>query len=359
MKLLVDHNSSECMSTSGSMRFAYHNISKMTTLSSASFYIPDENQVRLLKSASLDTDWSLFSTGVQVWVGQTYLRLLTAGYAVKLTSTPPETGVVVVHADHAATLFAKRSLLSNLTVVVVRADRPAQHYSDFEVVQNMHTAGGRAHYIQHWPQPGLIPRAIARGSTVQNIAFKGSNGEMADEFRSENWVNALADEGMTWHADTAQWSGNSTSYRVNWNDYRETDVIVALRRDTSHLHVRKPASKLINAWLAGVPAILSPEIAYTELGRPGIDYLQASSPAEAFQALRYLRDSPLVYRELVRKGQLRAAEVNADAVTSRWAKLLFVEIPRIKDTRSKYARHSFKSLKSRVRGRWSVTNLFN
>lgn len=47
----------------------------------------------------------------------------------------------------------------------------------------------------------------------------------------------------------------------DWRDYREADVVVAVRPFDSSLHAAKPPSKLINAWLAGVPALLGAEAA--------------------------------------------------------------------------------------------------
>jgi len=321
----------------------------MTSLPRAIFYIPDQAQVSKLEAADMDRDWQQFSTGVQVWIGQTYLRLRAAGYPVTLQSTPPDEGVVVVHADHAATLFAQRSLLSKLTVVVTRADRPAHPYADVEIVQNMYTATGGALHVQHWPQPGLIARDEARGSTMRNIAFKGNAREMADEFQDAEWLAALEAEGMVWRPDAALWGEPAPTQQANWNDYREIDAIIALRQNTSHQHVRKPASKLVNAWLAGVPAILGPEVAYTELGRPGVDYLQVSSPTEALQALRHLKQSPAAYQDIVRQGRQRAAQVGAEAVTRRWAELLFDEIPRLHAGKSALLRHLPRSLRSRAR----------
>lgn len=317
----------------------------MSIQSPIAFYLPEQREVARLKSADMDHDWQVFSTGVQVWIGQTYLRLAAAGYPVELRSTPPDNGIVVVHADHASRLFADRSLLSSLTVVVVRADRPPQLYADVEIVQNMQSATGHARYVQHWPQPGLIPRDAMRGHRLQHVTFKGSAGEMADSFKAAEWTEALAQHGMTWCADAAQWVGNGASYQVNWHDYHEIDAVVALRRDVSHPHVRKPASKLINAWLAGVPAILGPEIAYKELGRAGSDYLEAASPAEAFQALCYLKNSPSVFQDIVEKGRERALQVNAESVTRRWASLLFEEIPRVKGSRLRGVAHFNKSLR--------------
>lgn len=293
------------------------------------FYIPDAQQVALFRDADPDRDWALFNTGVHVWVGQTYLRLKRAGHPVALSATAPAAGIVVTHADHVAALLCARSLWSNLLVVAARADRPQQRLADVEVVQNAGSADGeRVIHLQHWPQPGLAPREPGRGSTVANVAFKGTVGEMTPEFAAPEWAASLREQGMEWRCDAVAWGGNTASYATSWNDYSEIDVVVAMRKDTSHLYLKKPASKLVNAWLAGVPAILGPEQAYRELRRSELDYIEVGSAAEAAAALARLKSDPALYRAMADNGLRRADEVGAEACTRRWATLLFETLPR-------------------------------
>lgn len=292
------------------------------------FFMPDAQQVALFCDADPDRDWALFCTGVHVWIGQTYLRLKRAGYPVVLSATVPASGIVVTHADHVAEVLCARSMWSNLTIVAARADRPAQRYADIEVVQNAASAtGARAHHLQHWPQPGLVPRDTSRGDTVANIAFKGTVGEMAPEFAAPAWSEALAAQGMQWQCDAVAWGGNTAAYATSWNDYSAIDVVVALRKDISHLYAKKPASKLINAWLAGVPAILGPEHAYRELRYSDLDYIEVTSAAEAALALARLKADPALYRAMVDNALRRADEVRTEACAASWAALLFETVP--------------------------------
>lgn len=292
------------------------------------FFIPDLQQIELLQQADPDRDWRLFGTGVQVWIGQTYLQLKKRGYPVTLTSEVPSSGVVVSHADHVTTLIAHRKLLSDLTIVSTRADRKPHPYADFEVVQNVHSAvSHHEFYIQHWPQPGLIPRDAQRGTRIENVAFKGSMQEMAPAFSAPEWSSTLQQHDMNWTCDTAAWEGNAASYETKWNDYAETDVIIALRKNPLHAYSNKPASKLINAWLAGVPAILGPEQAYRELRQSLLDYIEVTSSEEAAAALIKMKSEPQLYEAMVENGRRRANEVMADECAKAWAKLLFEIIP--------------------------------
>lgn len=317
----------------------------------ATFFLPSLEQVAQIQGADPDLDWQLFGTGVQVWVGQTYLRLKRAGYAVTLSAKVPQSGIVVTHADHVPRLLAERNLWSNLTIVSARADRPAQRHADFEVVQNCASSDGeRQIHIQHWPQPGLIQRDSGRGVRVENVAFKGAAEEMAPSFTDGLWELMMARLDVKWHCDAAQWGGNDIQYATSWNDYCNTDVIVALRKDMQSEYMRKPASKLINAWLAGVPAILGPERAYRELRLTDLDYIEVTSTADAYRAIERLKNDPELYAAMVKNGQERAAEVSAQVCTDAWANLLFKQLPKHEQAPMPMLRLFAKTMRCRVRG---------
>ena len=152
-------------------------------------------------------------------------------------------------------------------------------------------------------------------------------GEMTPEFAAPEWADGLRRQGIEWRCDAVAWGGNAASYQTSWNDYHDTDVVLAMRKDVSHLHVKKPASKLINAWLAGVPAILGPEQAYRELRRSPLDYIEVASAREAGEALARLASEPALYQAMVENGLRRGEEVRAEACTRVWAELLFYTIP--------------------------------
>jgi hypothetical protein len=89
----------------------------------------------------------------------------------------------------------------------------------------------------------------------------------------------------------------------------------------------KPAAKLINAWAAGVPAVLSPEKPYAEVRRSGLDYLEARSGLEALDAIEKLRSDPSMYSAMVANGLDRAREFQADCLAARWANVLWRTVP--------------------------------
>ena len=111
-----------------------------------------------------------------------------------------------------------------------------------------------------------------------------------------------------------------------WHDYRRVDAIVAVRSfDAVETFDVKPASKLVNAWRAGVPAILVPESAYRAERESEIDYLEVSTMEETLDALKALKNSPDLYLQMVEQGKRRAQAFTPAHVAREW-ELFFREV---------------------------------
>lgn len=300
------------------------------------FYLPERDALRGANPLTLDVDrdWTVFGTGVYVWILQTFLRLHGAGAPVRLAATPPASGTVVVHAGNFDRLLSEVATVAELTLVVAQSDRPAQPLADFAIVQNASSAARDRFFIPSWLQPGLVPRDQGRGARVENVAYLGAVNELHPELANPAWPTALRERGLHWESRSIAFSGNDQLYgQHRWNDYANLDVVVALRPPASWNARPKPAAKLQNAWAAGVPAILSPERPYRELRSSALDYFEAQSAAEALAAIDRLRSDPALYAAMVRNGLERAREFHADRLVERWTDVLWQKIPARAGTR--------------------------
>lgn len=124
------------------------------------------------------------------------------------------------------------------------------------------------------------------------------------------------------------------------------DLVLAVRPGrTSH----KPASKLVNAWHAGTPALLSPDYPYLELRTSELDFMAVSTVTEAEQAITRLRAQPGLYRAMVSHGAARAREFTVAAITDRWAEFLFATVPTLAAPRG---RPYWSPVRRRLRAGW-------
>ncbi len=298
---------------------------------SVAFFLPGEPDLEALKGLRPDRCPAEFQRGERVWILQTYLHLKAAGRPVELRAEPPDGGIVVFHAKHDKALGLRRLWMRRSILVGVRADNREPLIADAEVLQNRWFADERVRYhIPHWPQPGLIPRDPSRGERIRRAAFKGHSVNVHPALEDPSWEAFLAGRGMVWEYDAGECDRRSRDRRaLCWHDYSAVDLIVALRPDSPVFHRSKPASKLVNAWAAGVPAILGPEVAFRDLRRSELDYIECSTVEEARAAVLKLLEEPGLYRAMVENGRARAAEFTRDAVRRRWEEVLFERLPAV------------------------------
>jgi hypothetical protein len=285
------------------------------------------------------TDWSELPTDMQQywawmraqghvawwgqfnWTLQTYLRLRAEGFCCGLAREIPAEGIVVAHRDFLPTDLrpSRRQLMVCLLADRNRSGSSGRHpYAQIHVVQNPHddflthaSPGWRAYYMPQWPQPGLLPRDPDRGDRFEVAAFFGYEHNLAPELRNPQWTAQLRDLGLIWRSLP----------RHQWHDYRDVDVVIAVRKFGYWDFSNKPPSKLYNCWHAGVPAVLGAESAFRANRRSDLDYLEVQSLEETAAAIRRLRDDPDMRQRMIRNGFTRAQEVHPARLAEQWQRL--------------------------------------
>lgn len=272
-----------------------------------------------------DRDWADLRRAREVWIVQTWHRLRRAGYAPTMSDAAPADGIIVYHKEDQRRLLADLPRGARPVLVGVRADFRSCDAADFEVLQNGYYADGRRRYfVPHWPQPGLVPRDPARGERLERIAYKGYVGNLDAGFRSPRWREFLAGEGLVFDDDAIVDDAWDHPIEARFHDYHDVDLVLAVRPGrTTH----KPASKLVNAWHAGTPALLSPDYPFEELRQSPLDYLAVRDVAEAEAAVRRLRGEPGLYARMIEHGHRRAAAYTVASITAEWARLLYETLP--------------------------------
>lgn len=257
--------------------------------------------------------------GEDYWIVQTFARLRDAGDDVRLDNRVPDDGIVVFYAGDKRAVWRALRAGSRALTVAVRSDRHPVGFADLEVVQNAASANGRrAFHVPHWPQPGLRPRDAARGTALRTVLFPGTPQNLHEDFRGEPWTEFLTARGMAMRCHAGPGQGVAPA----WHDYGDVDLMLAIRPSGAQLVRNKPAWKLFNAWLAGVPAILGPESGYRELRVGPLDYIEAMGVAEAMAAIDRLRADPALYQAMVDNGRARGAAFTDDATLQAWRGLI-------------------------------------
>ncbi len=297
------------------------------------FYLPHRADGIAVVPDSMQAYWPWLleqsgkNKGKYSWTLQTYLQLRDAGFPCALSESFPKRGIVIAHRDFLPIFLRPRA---GVFLICIKPDRKEHTWAQYYVVQNSRDdifqtrkGAGRTSAVPFWPQPSLVPRDASRGTTCTNVAYLGRALNLAPELTGPAWSGEVATLGMSW----------SSRDIARWNDYSDVDVTVSIRTfgagKISHPVFNpdsKPPSKLINSWLAGVPAILGAESAYQSIRQDPLDYIEVTSPAELTAALLKLRDDPALYRAMVEHGWKRAEGFSVAAVGRRWMEVLEKDI---------------------------------
>ena len=281
------------------------------------FYAPNKNTHSFFEQKSLD--WAeivkarKFNSGnFTSWIVSTYLQVNSVGFACEVVDYIPKQGIVIADRD---TLGNKYPYLGQVMLICAKGDRefhPSAHlhiiHNPSELLNQKNTVWN-PYYIPHWPQPSLIPRSFERGTEVKNVAFMGTRSNLTQELSSDKWIYALEKLGCKW---------NLVLNPNKWNDYSDIDIVVAVRSFNRLTYNNKPASKLINCWRAGVPAIVTPESAFLAVKKSELDFLTVDSLEKTIQAVERLKTEPEFYLSMVNNGNQRAQEFSEETITQLW-----------------------------------------
>jgi hypothetical protein len=168
-------------------------------------------------------------------------------------------------------------------------------------------------FIPLWPHPNLVPRNPARSDRFENVCYYGEKSNLARELADSRWQRKLKDElGV-----------NFIIYGADrWHDYSEADCVVAVRGFGGSAYLHKPATKLYNAWMAGVPFIGGTDSAYAADGEPGRNFLRAATAGELLAHIRRLKQEPALRDRLVAAGKIAGKNFTSEAILSQWTQLL-------------------------------------
>ncbi len=247
------------------------------------------------------------------WTLQTYLRLREHNHPCRLVEEIPPEGIVIGFRGDIP--FSKKPKKDSIFVALL-GDAGCHPYAQAQIVQNPNHLEGidRTFFMHHWTQPGLIPRSEDRGNAFENVGYFGHPDQLADVLHETKWEQFLDEYDLNWipvHEDADRQS-----------DYSDIDLIVAIRSFDGRSYDYKPATKLHNAWLAGVPAILGPESAYRAERRNERDYLEARTYEELRDHVVTLKRRPELRRALRERAESNRARINPAEKVRQWWELL-------------------------------------
>ena len=287
------------------------------------------------------------AASAQAWLFQTWMSVRDEVDS-SIVQSLPENGIVVTLSNFLPPNFrASRHQF----IAAVAADFLPHSGAQLQILQNAAHAKRLpgSIFMPHWPQPNLIPRNPARGDAFETMAFFGDEQNLAPELRTEAFKNELREVcGLQLRIQKAN----------EWHDYSVIDAVLAVRDFSSARHLHKPATKLYNAWIAGVPFISGRDSACAAEAKDGIEYFTARSKTELLELLAHLKKNPALRKATVEAGQKKSTSRNRDAVRRLWVDFLNFNLPPIASRRVHKNPMSLQLLETNQRIMFYIDRIF-
>ncbi|MFM9825418.1 hypothetical protein [Flavobacterium sp.] len=283
------------------------------------FYYPNEIPITLN-----------YKSGLDCWILKTFWKLkeYKSDLNIHLVNYIPDEGIIIFHKG----FFPKDIMPSNTQLFVcVQADYGRHQYAQYHIAQNPFGVSNfnfskrsffeeklfsftKSYFIAHWNQNDIIKRNSSRGESFKNVCFYGIDQNFPQKLLEPSFKEKLNKEGIDLKIITDS---------DQWNDYSETDCVLAIRDFENKPHYNKPFSKIINSYLAGVPVIAGNESSslYLKNGL-GIGISIVTNPDECFNAIKQVKENYLSSLKRIIIDKVKLKEFQDEAIVLSWDKLL-------------------------------------
>jgi hypothetical protein len=303
------------------------------------FFIPDRRVAREIENWVPDEEPNRFASGAGHNLLELAVRVkgaLPPGMVTWGPNLPPRSIVVVFAGDIWARALTNLWLATRLcfrpscNFVLIRSDIPMTWLPIVDAdLQFMPTKAlaevlPNAVWLPPLPQRGLIRRDPERGEALRVVGIKANPGNVPAACTGDAWESFLDELGIDWALDVPTETDGSDQA---WHDFHNIDSVVILRPDHQGEARHKPATRLINAWRAGVIPLANDEPGVRELAHDGDDAFIVRDGADLRRVIRMLaQDAPLRNRVFTRS-RLRGAEFDPTKLTAAWAEALASVVP--------------------------------
>lgn len=314
------------------------------------FYISEEDQLKI--------DYRNFKvvSGAINWTYQTYSNI-RGKIECKLVDYFPDEGILIAHRDYLPDRLKEKKLL----IICIKPDRRRSPFAQIHVVQNQKDKLLNSNkklwescFIHYWSQPDIIKSKTSL-KQFENIGFFGLQRNLVSDFKTSEFKRRLKKLNLTLKIIPKE----------RWNDYSNIDAVLAVRSFRKDSAYNKPATKLYNAWMAGVPVIAGPESAYRAERRSKLDYIEINSVEGTINALKELKENAELRKNMIENGFVRAKEFTVEKITQEWVDFInntaipyykiWREMPAWKQNLFFFHRffsYKLEGLKIRITSRW-------
>jgi hypothetical protein len=283
------------------------------------FYYPNEIPI------TLD-----YKSGLDCWILKTFWKLkeYEIDLNIQLVNDIPKEGIVIFHKG-----FFLKDLKPNINqfFVCVQADYGRHQFAQCHIVQNPVGVNNfnfskrsffeeklfsftKSYFIAHWNQNDIIKRDSSRDKQFKNVCYFGIRENFPKELLESDFIRKLKKEGIELKIITDS---------NKWNDYSQTDCVLAIRDFGNKSHYNKPFSKIINSYLAGVPVIAGNESSAQFLkNHIALDLNIVENSEECFNAIMHIKENYFNCQKSIESQKTQLIDFQDEQIIKNWKNLL-------------------------------------
>lgn len=271
------------------------------------FYNPYLNRLKDLN----DDLYLSMQGGVSVWSALAHLYLKQFNYKTLLLDyIPKDEAIIIFHPRFTKFLKREKNLKNKILVATLADARNKLNFVDYHIVQNPYQVDNYSFFVPHFPQPKILPR---KKDKIENISFKGEKQNLDEYFYSNDFLKKIKALQLNFLIESKE----------KWRDYSNVDIILAIRGYDKNMWIKKPFTKVINAWIGKTPIIVGDnELAYKYLKKNKLDFIEVSNKYEVIEKIKYLINNPSFYEDIVLNGIERSKEFSIDKIVKEWINII-------------------------------------
>lgn len=210
--------------------------------------------------------------------------------------------------------------------VHIRSDLPRELPEtipcDVQVVPNLASIKEKNQvFLLHLPQRGLIKSGRSIHDPIQIVSVKSMPENLSCGLKELKENLRLLNPSVRLVLDVPHKENVNEN---SWHDFSGVDVSLIFRKITANefSDTRKPATRLINAWIAESIPFVQPLECYLELIEEGENAFVVNHLREVIEKIRHLNENPHLLKE-IRLGVFNAAkQISSDEILNQWEKLI-------------------------------------
>lgn len=278
------------------------------------FYIDKAHYPYHLKNVSITESGVIEQCAPSTWLSWTFLTYvhLKKVYDCELVDSMPSSGIIFFFRGSVELTSKPNEKQFWICMVADASVHPYAHLNIFQNPTQSEKTIITSAFVRHWPQLNII-KSNRSLTSLENLYYFGNEVNLCPELKSEDWLMFLQTNKLNFVVPNV----------ARWHDYNNVDAVIAIRSFIdSDTFDTKPASKMINSWIANTIFISTGESAYIHEGKEKYSFVNVNSYDDLKNRILKLKSNLDEIEKYKRKGFQLQKHYTVDRYLNDWCTIV-------------------------------------